>query len=108
LDCDAAAAVGQIIDARYLADILLIERITWKVKRDRDEETHAFVKTLIFGEEIDAVARDVFSGGGLLEMVIAWFGRAHFERLANADAAAAPPFLLFNFLHIDIRTRAWS
>jgi hypothetical protein len=108
LDCDAAVAVRQIFDAGDLADVLLVKRITRNVKRNRDEETHAFVKTFVFGKEIDAVARDVFRGGGLLEMDITRFGRAHFKRLTDADAAAAPAFLLFNFLHRDIRTRAWS
>jgi hypothetical protein len=105
LDGDAAVAVGQIFDAGDLADVLLIERITGKVKGKRDEEAHAFVETFVFGEEVDAVARDVFGGGSLLEMGITRIGRAHFERLADADAAAAPAFLLSNFLHVDIRTR---
>jgi len=105
LDGDAAVAVGQIFDAGDLTDVLLIERITGKVKGKRDEEAHAFVETFVFGEEVDAVAGDVFGGGGLLEVGIARIGRAHFERLADADAAAAPAFLLSNFLHVDIRTR---
>lgn len=37
-------------------------------------------------------------------MGIAWIGRVHFEGLANADAAAAPAFLLSNFLHVEIKT----
>ena len=102
LDGDAAVAVGQILDAGDLADVLLIERITGNVKGNRKEETHAFVKTFVLGEEVDAVAGDVFGGGGLLEVGIARVGRAHFERLADADAAAAPAFLLSNFLHVDI------
>lgn len=105
LDGDAAVAVGQIFDAGDLADVLLIERINGKVKGKRDEKAHAFVETFVFGEEVDAVAGDVFGGVGLLEVGIARIGRAHFERLADADAAAAPAFLLSNFLHVDIRTR---
>ena len=108
LDGDAAVAVGQIFDAGDLADVLLIERITGKVKGKRDEEAHAFVETFVFGEEVDAFARGVFGGGGLLEVGIARIGRAHFEGLADADAAAASAFLLSNFLHVDIRTRKWS
>jgi len=105
LDGDAAFAVGQIFDAGDLADVLLIERIAGKVKGKRDEEAHAFVETFVFGEEVDAFAGDVFGGGGLLEVGIARIGRAHFKRLADADAAAPPAFLLSNFLHADIRTR---
>ena len=102
LDGDTAVAVGQIFDAGDLADVLLIERITGKVKGNRKEEAHTFAKTFVFGEEVDAVAGDVFGGGGLLEVGIARIGRAHFERLADADAAAAPAFLLSDFLHVDI------
>ena len=104
LDGDAAAAVGQIFDAGDLADVLLVERITGKVKGKRDEEAHALVKSFVFGEEVDAVAGDVFGGGDLLEVVIARIGRAHFEGLADANAAVAPAFHLSNFLHVDIRT----
>ena len=37
-------------------------------------------------------------------MSIDGIGRAHLERLADAHAVAAPAFLLFNFLHVDIKT----
>jgi len=105
LDGDAAFAIGQILDAGDLADVLLIERITGDVKGKRNEEAHALVKSFVFGEEVDAFVGEAFGGGGLFEMGIAGIGRAHFERLSDADAAAAPAFLLSNFLHVDIRTR---
>jgi hypothetical protein len=35
-------------------------------------------------------------------------GRTHFEGLADADAAAAPAFLLSKFLHVNITTRKWG
>ena len=103
MDGDAAVAVRQIFDAGDLADVLLIERITGRVKGQCDEETHVFVKAFAFREEVDAVARDVSGFGDLLEVGIAWVGSAHFESLANADAAAAPAFLLSNFLHVEIK-----
>jgi hypothetical protein len=105
LDGDAAFAVGQIFDPGDLADVLLIKRITREVKGKRDEEAHALVKGFVFGEEVDAIAGDVFGGGDLLEVGVARIGRAHFEGLADANAAVAPAFYLSDFLHVNIRTR---
>ena len=104
MDGDAAVAVRQIFDASDLADVLLIGRITGRVKGQCDEETHVFVKAFAFREKVDAVARDVSGFGDLLEVGIAWVGRADFERPVNADAAAAPAFLVSNFLLVEIKT----
>ena len=46
----------------------------------------------------------------VLEVSPKWASRGSegrpFERLANADAVAAPAFLLSNFLHVEIK--AWK
>jgi len=105
LDGDAEVAVGEFFNAGDLADVFVIERILGRVIGERDEEAHTFVEDRVFGEEIDAVAGDVFCGGGFLEVRIARIRRAHLEGLADANAAAAPAFLLFDFLHIDMTTR---
>ena len=102
---DAAVAFGQIFDAGDLAEVLEIVRITGKVIGKRDEEAHAFVKRFVFGEEVNAVAGDVFGGGGLLEVGVVRIGRTHLEGLADANAAAAPTFRLFDVQHIDMRTQ---
>jgi hypothetical protein len=104
LDGDAAFAVWQIFDAGDLADVLLIKRITGKVKGKRDEEAHALVKGFVFGEEVDAITGDIFGGGDLLEVSVARIGRAHFEGLADANTAVSPAFYLSAFLHVNIRT----
>jgi len=108
LDGDAALAVWEIFDASDLADVFVIERILGNVKGERDEQAHANIENQVLGEEVDAIARDVFGGGGFLEMGIARIGRANLEGLANADAAAAATLLLFNCLHIDMTTRKGS
>ena len=105
LDGDAAVAVGQNFDAGDLAEVFEIVRLSGEVIGKSDEDTHARMIILVFGEEVDAVAGDVLGGGGLLEVGIVRIGRTHSEGLADADAAAAPAFLLSNFLHVNIRTR---
>lgn len=105
LNGDAAVAVRQILDAGDLAEVLEIVRIAGKVIGNRDEEAHAFAIGFVFGEEVNAVAGDVFGSGGLLEVGVVRIGRAHFEGLADANAAAAPTFIPFNVQHIDMRTQ---
>jgi len=104
LNGDAAAAIGEIFDAGDLAEVLEIVRSTGKVVGERDEEAHADTIGLIFGEEVNALARDVFGSGGLLEVGIVGVGRTHPKGLTDANAAAAPTFLLPDFLHVNIRT----
>ncbi len=108
MDGDAASAVGEVFDAGDLADVLLVERITGNVIRKRDEDAHAFVEERVFGEEIDAIAGNVFGGGGILEVGIAGIGGADLEWLADANTAAAAALLLSDFMHIDMTTRKWS
>ena len=108
LDADAAVAVGQVFDAGNLAEILEIVRSSGEVIGKSDEDAHACPIRLVLGEEIDAVAGNVFGGGGLLEVGVVRIGRTHFEGLADADAAAAPTFLLSNLLHVNMRTRKWG
>jgi len=105
LNSDAAAAVGKILDAGDLAEVLEIVRSSGKVIGERDEEAHADTIRLIFGEEVNALARDVFGGGGLLEVGVVGIGRTDPKGLTDANAAAAATFLLPDFLHVNIRTR---
>jgi len=105
LDGDAAAAVGEVFDAGDLAEVLEIVRSTGKVIGERDEEAHAYTISLVRGEEVNAIAGDVFGSGGLLEVGIMRIGRTHPEGLTDANAAAAPTFLLSDFLHTNIKTR---
>jgi len=109
LNGDAAAAVGEIFDAGDLAEVLEIVRCTGEVIGERDEEAHAYTIRLILGEEVDALAGNIFGRGGFLEMGVVRIGRTDPEGLADANAAAPPTFLLPDFLHINIRTwkRGW-
>ena len=108
MDGDAAVTVGQIFDAGDLAEVLEIVRLSGEVIGKSDEDAHACTISLVLGEEVDAVAGNVFGGGGFLEVGIVRIGRTHFEGLADADAAAAPAFLLSKFLHVNITTRKWG
>jgi len=105
LDADAEVAVGQNFDAGDLAEVLDIMRMAREVIGKGDEDAHACTIRFVFGEEVDAVAGNVFGGGGLLEGVIVRIGRAHLEGLADMNAAAAPAFLRSNLLHVNMGPR---
>ena len=102
-------AVGQILDPCDLSQVLEIVRITGEVIGQRDEEAHAFTKGPLFREEVDTLAGHVLCGSGFLEGRLARIGRSHPDGLPDADAAAAPAFLLPNFLHVNMgpRKRRW-
>jgi len=105
LDADAKVAVGQNFDTGDLAEVLHIMRIAGEVIGKRNEDAHARTICLVFGKEVNAVAGNVFGGGGLLEGDIVRIGGAHFEGLAYTDASAAPAFLLSRFPHVFMRTQ---
>jgi hypothetical protein len=94
LDGDAALVVLQGLDASDLGNVIVIAGLFGSMVRDSDEEAHADAIAVASGDEIKAVAGNIFCGSGIDEGGFARIGRTHKEGLADLDAARAASFLL--------------
>lgn len=105
MDADSAFVAVKQLDASDLADIFAVVEVGGRMIGERDEETHAFLVVVAFGEEVESFARNIPRCGDFLQGFAARTGRTELHKLPHCYSAAPAMVLLADVPHKTVTTR---
>ena len=86
----AKPPVGQGLDPNDLRNIFAVHWIMRRREGKSDEDAHSLIVFFASCMEIDAFFGGIYADRHILEMLIAWLGRTHAQRLHDFRATTAP------------------